>query len=317
MPGRLLRLLSLLQSRRDWSGDELAERLGVTTRTVRRDIDRLRALDYPVHGVTGTAGGYRLVSGKNLPPLLLDDEEAVAVAIGLVTAGGGSVAGIEESSVRALAKLEQVLPARLRPRLTALTTATESVPHRHGTPRLDPGVLVVLAACCRDREILAFDYRGRGGELSARRVEPHTLVTFQGFWYLLAYDPGRADWRTFRVDRIERPAPTHARCPPRVLPAPDAATYLTRSFARARYRHTARMRVRLPAESVRAGVFARIPWEVRDEEAGWSAVRLSAESAELVVQYVAAIAALGAEFTLDAPAEVTDRLRTLGHRLAG
>jgi predicted DNA-binding transcriptional regulator YafY len=315
MPGRLLRLLSLLQSRREWSGRELAERLGVTDRTVRRDIDRLRALDYPVDSATGTAGGYRLASGKNLPPLLLDDDEAIAVATGLVTAAGSSVAGIEESSMRALAKFEQVLPARLRPRLAALTGATAAVPHRDA-PRVDPTVLAALASCCRDQEILSFDYRRRGGERSARRVEPHNLVTVQGRWYLLAYDPDRADWRTFRVDRIGRPNPTHRHFTPRDLPAPDAVTYLTRSFATATYRYTAWITVRLPADTVRASLFTQIPGEIDVHGPDECTVRLSTDSAELVTQYIAAIAALGAEFTLNAPEEITHRVRDLGRRLA-
>ena len=315
MPGRLLRLLSLLQSRREWTGPELAERLGVTTRTVRRDIDRLRALDYPVDSTTGTAGGYRLASGRNLPPLLLDDEEAVAVALSLVTAAGGSVTGIEDSSMRALAKLERVLPARLRPRLAALGGAAEAVPAR-GAPRVDPAVLAVLASCCRDHRPLTFDYRSRSGDSGERRVEPHHLVALQGHWYLIAYDPGRADWRTFRVDRIGGPVPAHGRFTPRELPAPDAASYLTRSLAAAEYRHSARLTVALGAEEVRSRLFAHVPGRIEPRGRDACAVRLSAQAAELVVQYVAAITALGAAVTLEeASPEVRARLRALRDRL--
>ncbi|GAA2440497.1 WYL domain-containing protein [Actinomadura vinacea] len=281
---------------------------------MRRDIDRLRALDYPVESTTGTAGGYRLVSGRDLPPLLLDDEEAIAVALGLVTAAGGSVAGIEESSMRALAKLERVLPARLRPRLAALGGATAAVPAR-GAPRVDPAVLAVLASCCRDRRALAFDYRPRAGDATERRVDPHHLVTHQGRWYLIAYDPDRADWRTFRVDRIERPVPRHGRFLPRELPAPDAAAYLTASFAGASYRYTARITVELGADAVRSRLFAHIPGDIEEHGPDACTVRLSADSAELVTQYVAAIAALGAGCALDAPEEITDRLRALRTRL--
>ena len=313
MPGRLLRLLALLQSRREWSGAELAGRLGVTTRTVRRDIDRLRALDYPVDSVTGTAGGYRLVSGTSLPPLLLDDDEATAVAVGLITAPG-SVAGIGESSVRALAKLEQVLPARVRPRLAAVSGTTAAVGYRHVTPAADPSVLAVLASCCRDHEILSFGYSGRDGQTSTRRAEPHNLVTAQGFWYLLAYDPDRDGWRTFRVDRITGPLPTHRHFTPRELPAPDAATFLTRSFATARYRHTASITVALPAETVRARLFAPIPGEIT-ADGDECTIRLSADSPELVVQYIAAIAALGADFTLHADDDITRRVHNLGQSL--
>ncbi|KGI82518.1 DeoR faimly transcriptional regulator [Actinopolyspora erythraea] len=316
LPTRVLRLLALLQSRREWSGAELAERLGVTRRTVRRDIDRLRALDYPVVGTTGTAGGYRLTSGERLPPLQLTDDEAVAVAAGLVRASGGAAAGVAESSMRALAKLERMLPARLRPRLATLARTGTAV-ERGDPPPVDAGVMAVLAGCAHDREIVSFDYRDRHDRPSGRRVEPHGLVTVHGLWYLLAYDPDRADWRTFRVDRIDRPARTHRSCPPRQLPAPDAASYLRDSFASASYRYTARMAVRLPAETVRAGVFGPIPGEIREDGAAGCVVRLSAESPELVTQYVAVVAALGGEFTLDTCEEITSRLRGLGNRFAG
>lgn len=314
MPGRLLRLLALLQTRREWSGGELATRLGVTDRTVRRDIERLRALDYPVTGTTGTTGGYRLAAGRDVPPLVLDDEEALAVAVGLVTAAGGGVAGVEDSSMRALVKLEQVLPARLRPRLVALTQAMAAMPVRRG-PRADPGVLVVLAACCRDDEMVSFDYRGRAGVPGARRVEPHSLVVWQGLWYLVAFDPDRAGWRTFRVDRITGAARTFRRFEPHELPAVDAAGYLAASFAGARYRHTARLTVALAADAVRDGVFASIPGEVEAVGSAECVVGLTAETPELVVQFVLAIAALGAEFTVAASTEVAERIRVVGVRL--
>ncbi len=314
MPSRLLRLLSLLPTRRQWSGAELADRLAVTERTVRRDIDRLRALDYPVRSGTGTTGGYRLTPGSNLPPLLLDDEEAIAVAIGLATAAGGSVAAIEESSLRALTKLEQVLPVRLHPRLAALTGVTASVPHPEA-PRVDPTVLAVLASCCRAEELLSFDYRNRAGEPSARRVEPHHLITVQDHWYLLAYDPDRTGWRTFRVDRINGPASTHRRFARRELPTPDPATFLTRSFAKASYRHTARITIAMPADAVRAGVWGTIPGDIEAHDDHTCTVRLSAESLQLVLQYLATIAALGAEFSVDAPQEITHRLQHLGRQL--
>src|SRR5438034_4950341 len=170
---RLLRLLGLLQTRRDWTSAELATRLNVTTRTIRNDVARLRALGYPVDARPGVAGGYRLGSGSSLPPLLLDDEETVAVAIGLRTAANGSVAGIEEAAVRALAKLEQVLPSRLRHRIDLLRTAT--VTPRHGGPTVAPDVLTAIAAACRDHRRLRFDYRTHGGTDQSREVEPHRL----------------------------------------------------------------------------------------------------------------------------------------------
>jgi predicted DNA-binding transcriptional regulator YafY len=317
MPSRLLRLLSLLQTRREWSGAELAARLGVTTRTVRRDIERLRALDYPVASAPGTAGGYRLTSGRNLPPLLLDDDEVVAVALGLVAAAGTGVTGVADSAVRALTKLERGLPGRLRPRLAALGTASVVVTSTEA-PGVDPAVLAVLAACCHDREIVSFDYRGRDGTAGARRVEPHHLVTVRGHWYLVAYDLDRHDWRSFRVDRLTRPVSTRHRFTPRTLPAPDPATYLTRSFAAAEYRHGARLVVALSADELRRRLFTTVPGEISPTGPETCAVRLSAESAELVTQYTVLLMALDAEVTLvGASPEVERRLRGLRRTLPG
>ncbi|YCK38056.1 helix-turn-helix transcriptional regulator [Actinomadura sp. ATCC 39365] len=225
---RLLRLLSLLQTHRHWSGADLAERLGVATRTVRRDVERLRELGYPVHATQGAAG-YQLGAGASLPPLLLDDDEAVAVAVGLRTAAGGSVAGIEETSLRALSKLEQVLPSRLRHRVNALNVATVRV---GGTgPTVSPDTLMAIAETCRRRERLRFDYTSpRGGE-SIRQVEPHSLVSFGRHWYLVAWDLDRDDWRTFRVDRLTPRTPTGRRFPPREPPEGDVATYLAHQLS--------------------------------------------------------------------------------------
>ncbi|TDD13854.1 YafY family transcriptional regulator, partial [Actinomadura sp. KC06] len=205
---RLLRLLSLLQARREWPGPELAGRLGVSVRTVRRDVDRLRELGYPVHATPGAAGGYGLEAGTAMPPLLLDDEEAVAIAVGLRAAAGGAVEGIGEASVRALAKLEQVLPSRLRRRVTALHTATTPLTGPPAGPAVDPETLTVLAAACRDRERVRFAYRDAGGAETGRHAEPYGLVTAGRRWYLVAYDADRGAWRTFRADRISRPRPT-------------------------------------------------------------------------------------------------------------
>jgi predicted DNA-binding transcriptional regulator YafY len=216
---RLLRLLSLLQARPDWPGGELAERLGVSSRTVRRDIERLRDLGYPVQATRGAAD-YRLGAGATLPPLLLDDDEAVAVEIGLRTAAGGTVAGIEETSVRALAKLEQVLPSRLRHRVNALHAVT--VPMGSGTAPVDPGVLTLIATACRDHERLRFDYHNHSGTSSTRTVEPHRLVHTGRRWYLLAWDTDREAWRTFRVDRVEPHIPTGPRFTPASHPTPTS-----------------------------------------------------------------------------------------------
>ena len=201
---RLLDLLSLLQARRDWPGAELAERLEVSGRTIRRDVGRLRALGYPVESLTGPAGGYRLRAGTAMPPLLLDEEEAIAIAVGLSTAARSSVAGIEETSIRALVKLEQVLPAHLRRRVAALGSATIAGPVTG--PTVDPQDLTTIAAACRDSECLRFHYRSRDGTTTRREVEPHSLVNLGRRWYLVAWDRRREDWRTFRMDRHQRPA---------------------------------------------------------------------------------------------------------------
>ncbi|WP_238412966.1 helix-turn-helix transcriptional regulator [Saccharothrix deserti] len=304
MPGRMLRLLSLMQGRRDWTGPELAERLGVTDRTVRRDIERLRELGYPVDGTTGTAGGYRLASGRNLPPLLLDDDEAVAVAVDLRTAAG--VNGIEESSTRALAKLEQVLPARLRQRIGAVRDAI-AVMTVDG-PVSDPAALGVLAAACRDHEVVAFTHRGE-----ERRVEPRSLVTAYRRWYLLAYDPAREDWRTFRVDRMDAPRATGRRFTPRELPS-DPAEYVARSLTTAPYRFTCTATVDAPAAVVRSRLVVALPGRVEAVDERTCRVRLGANA----IEHVAAdLLLLGADYTLDASPELLAALREVGSRLTG
>src|SRR4051812_4389528 len=236
---RLLTLLSLLQARRDWAGAELAERLQVSGRTIRRDVERLRALGYPVQALTGPAGGYRLRAGTAMPPLLLDEEEAVAIAVGLGTAARASVTGIEETSIRALLKLEQVLPAHLRRRVAALAVATVA-PAAVG-PTVDPQQLTTIAAACRDAERLRFEYSSRAGTRTRRDVEPHALVNRGRRWYLVAWDRGRGEWRTFRVDRLERPAPAGVRFAPRTLPAADPAAFVEASIAGAFTRFEARV----------------------------------------------------------------------------
>ncbi|MFD4369532.1 helix-turn-helix transcriptional regulator [Rhodococcus sp. NPDC058521] len=314
LPERMLRLLGLLQSRRIWSGAELAQRLRVTERTVRRDIERLRALDYAVTGTTGTAGGYRLAAGSNIPPLTLEDEEVVAVAAGLAMAGRGGISGIEDASLTAMVKLEQIFPPRLRPQLAAISRATSAAPGDDAA-HVDPATLAILAACCREHEIVRFDYRGRGGRVSPRRVEPHSLVTHRGFWYLVADDHDRGDWRTFRIDRIDTPRRTHRPADRRELPATDAVSFVMRSLAAANYRYTARLTVDLSEAAVRDGIYGPIPGEIDALGPGRCQVRLTAESPDLVTQYIVLVAALGAEFILDAPPDITGRLRRLGTRL--
>ncbi|MFD7654936.1 helix-turn-helix transcriptional regulator [Actinosynnema sp. NPDC059797] len=305
MPARMLRLLSLMQGRRDWTGAELAERLGVTDRTVRRDVERLRELGYPVTGTTGTAGGYRLVSGRDLPPLLLDDDEAVAVAVGLRTAAG--VTGVEESATRALAKLHQVLPARLRHRVRAVGDAIAVM--RLDGPDADPAVLGVLAAACRDHEVVAFTHRG-----AERRVEPYRLVTAQRRWYLLAHDPSRDDWRTFRVDRLGAPRATGRRFAPRPLPG-DPAEHVARSLTRAPYRHTATARVAAPADVVRARLVVALPGKVEPVDEGTCLVRLGADAAGPIA---ADLALLDADYVLeDVSPDLPAALAEVAARLTG
>jgi predicted DNA-binding transcriptional regulator YafY len=314
MPGRLLRLLSLLQSRREWSGRELADRLGVTERTVRRDVDRLRSLDYPVTGTTGTAGGYRLGSGTHLPPLQLDDDEAIAVALGLVGAAGGGVSGMADSSMSALAKLEQVLPARLRPQLAAMGSSAEAIP-RPGVPQVDPGVLAVLAGCCRNHEIVAFGYHGRARSVTRRRVEPHQLLTLGWRWYLLAFDPSRDDWRIFRVDRIDEVVPALHRFTARVLPAPDAPTYLLESFTSAEYLHSVHLTVQAPAATISATFEGVVRGIVEPVDSSSCVVRFSADTPAMLLTQVAAIAALGPFVVDQATPETAALIAQVGERL--
>jgi predicted DNA-binding transcriptional regulator YafY len=304
---RLLTLLSLLQARRDWPGGELAERLEVSRRTIRRDVERLRTLGYPVESLTGPAGGYRLAAGTAMPPLLLDDDEAIAIAVGLRTAARASVTGIEETAVRALVKLEQVLPGHLRRRVQALAAATTALPAPG--PTVDPQILTVLAAACRDRERVRFAYQARDGASGRRDVEPHALVNRGRRWYLVCWDRARQDWRTFRVDRIEEPTPLAARFAPRALPAADPAAFVEQRFAALPSRYEARITLHAPAESIRVAP----PWgtvtpideqtcEYRtgDDDLGWLATR---------------VAMLGVDFEVHEPPELIEQLRVLARRL--
>ena len=306
---RLLRLLSLLQTPRDWTGAELAERLEVSPRTIRHDIDRLRGLGYPVHANRGAIGGYRLEPGANLPPLLLEDDEAVAVAVGLRTAAGGAVTGIEETSLRALAKVEQVLPTRLRRKVNALQTSTILVTQRPG-PTVDADVLSLLAGACRDHAGLRFDYEDRRGSPSRRTVEPHRLVNAGRRWYLVAWDTDRTDWRTFRVDRIEPRPPAGPRFTPRALP-PDReiAAEVARRAGEATWQFRARVIVHAPAEYVRN----RLPISVEVNSIGEDtcAFEPGSDHPEMLALY---LGMLGADFTIAESPELVAALRTLTGR---
>jgi predicted DNA-binding transcriptional regulator YafY len=305
---RLLRLLSLLQARRDWTSTELAARLGVTTRTIRNDIDRLRSLGYPVDARPGVAGGYRLGTHGALPPLLLDDEEAVAVAVGLRTAASGSVAGIEETSVRALAKLQQVLPARLRHRISAFQSYTLPMPS-YG-PQVDPDVLTMIAGACRDHELLRFDYRAHSGATGRRSAEPYRLLNDRRRWYLVAWDTERDDWRTFRVDRIEPRTPTGPRFTPRALPPDREITaQVARGIGEATWRYRARVIVHAPAAYVRS----RLPIPVEVEPLGEDrcAFEPGSDHPQMLALY---LGMLDADFTIVQSPELVDALRKLTSR---
>ncbi|SFQ50164.1 Predicted DNA-binding transcriptional regulator YafY, contains an HTH and WYL domains [Amycolatopsis arida] len=304
---RLLTLLGLLQSRREWPGSELAERLGVSTRTVRRDVDTLRALDYPVEVALGPAGGYRLGAGATLPPLLLDDEEAVAVAVGLRTAAGSGVGGVGETAPRALAKLERMLPDRLRRRIGALQVSTVDVP---GRPVVDAAELAAVAAACRDRECLRFDYRDRAGREQRREAEPHELVAWGGRWYLVAWDRGREGWRTFRVDRMRCRTPTGPRFPPRPVPGGNPAAFVTASVARA-WPHTATVVLAVPAESEVARAAATYG-RIEPVDADHCRLRLGADSPHALVFL---LGGLEVDFVLEDPPELAERLRRQADRL--
>jgi predicted DNA-binding transcriptional regulator YafY len=305
---RLLRLLSLFQAQRYWSGAELCVRLQVTSRTLRRDVDRLRSLGYPVNSTSGTAGGYQLGAGATLPPLLLDDDEAVAVAVGLRTAASGTVTGIEEASVSALSKLQQVLPERLRRRVTALHSYI--LPLTSTGPTVDAETLAVIAAACRDRQKLRFDYQSREGVASAREVEPHRLVHTGRRWYLAAWDESRDDWRTFRVDRIATGLATGLRFAPRPAPDGDFAAYVTRSVSYGPYPHQAVILLRASIEAVSE----RLPAAAGTLQAvdeGSCVLHTGATSLDMLAFHLTMI---GFEFEVREPPELIARIRCLAER---
>lgn len=308
---RLLRLLTLLQSRRDWPGAELASRLGVTTRTVRNDVARLRSLGYPVEAMPGVTGGYRLGAGGSLPPLLLEDDEAVAVAVGLRSAAGRGVSGMEESALRALVKLEQFLPARLRHRVTALQAYTVGAGGGGGGPEVEAGVLVRVAAACRDHEVLWIDYQKHDGTESSRSVEPYRLVHWGRRWYLVAWDRTRNGWRMFRADRLRLGRAHGARFVPRDPPAEDMLDYVRGGIRSAAGRVAARVVVEAPAAVIAARVPADIPVEAIDD--GRCVVHAYGSSIGVLACY---LGLLEADFTVVEPAELVDQLTVLGARYA-
>lgn len=307
---RLLRVLSLLQTRSHWAGSELAERLAVHPRTLRRDIDRLRQLGYPIHASSGVAGGYAFRAGQSLPPLLLDDEEALAVAIALQVAASGTVSGVEESSLRALVKLAQVMPARLRRRTEALRSAI--VPLQRMGPTIDAGVLATLAGACRDQLQVGLRYRDMRGQSSVRTVEPQGLVHTGSRWYLVAWDPARDDWRTFRIDRVEGAPRTGAHFAPRAAPAGDLRAYVAGSLAGMHPGEQVRVVLHQPREVM----LRRIPpsaatLEVMDEMR--CLMLCGAGQLDSLVYW---LLALDVDFDVLAPPALRERLRAAGDRLA-
>jgi predicted DNA-binding transcriptional regulator YafY len=308
---RMLRLLSLLQTHRYWPGGELSERLEVSARTLRRDIERLRDLGYSVDAVRGVAGGYQLrAGGSSLPPLLLEDEEAVAIAVGLRTAAAGAVSGMEETSIQALTKVIGLMPPRLRRQMDAIQSQTDGVPWGGG-PTIDAAVLTTLAQACRDDEPLTFDYTARDAEPTHRRVEPHRLVSLGRRWYLVAYDRDRQDWRSFRVDRISDPEATGQRFRPRELPAEDAPAFVRAGIRSRPQRYDVRVRFAAPAAEVDAYVGR---WAIIEPD-GDGACRMTMASDTLDWPMMV-LAHLDRDFTVDGPPELVDLVASAAARFS-
>jgi predicted DNA-binding transcriptional regulator YafY len=313
---RLLALLSLLQMRREWTGSELSSRLEVDVRTVRRDVEKLRSLGYPIESARGVAGGYRLGAGGELPPLLLDDAEAVAVAVGLRTAASGSVSGIEDASVRALAKLEQLLPSRLRRRVRTLGEATSAFTFL--TERVDADLLTDVAAACRDTMQVRFSYLTRDERAGERHAEPAAVVYSGSRWYLLAWDLERDDWRTFRVDRIRGRLRPAGRGRARAVPGGDPAAYVRSRLQSAGERIAGEDappgRVRVAAAPGR--LRGRVP-------SRWATVEPDGDHASVITtrgpwrqEFLVWMATLGEPFQVLDPPELVDAARGLAERLA-
>ncbi len=282
---RVLRLLTLLQRRPVWTGPELATELDVTDRCIRRDVERLRALGYPVNATQGVGGGYQLGPGQQLPPLLLDDEEAIATAVSLRLAAGGTVAGASEAALRTLTKLDQVMPPRLRAEVRALQDATSTL--TGGGVEVDGEVLMTLARACRDAVRVTFEYAAREGDASRRTVEPVQLVATARRWYLMAWDTDRDDWRTFRLDRMRDTAGTTWRFRPREHP--DPASYVQQSVVASPYRYVARVRIHAEAAVVREQVPPQVG-SVEPEAAGWSLLTVGGDDLGWLVAHLARLA---------------------------
>ncbi len=309
---RMLALLGLLQARSDWSGAELAERLGVTDRTVRNDMERLRGLGYPVDAVRGPGGRYRLGVGTKLPPLLLEEDEAVAVAIGL--RAGATVQGIEETSARALAKLEHVLPHRLQRRVNALKHAVAAGPENTGSNVEDPVVdaeqLAEIAAAVRDCEELRFDYAEGGRDQARHQVEPYRLVSWQRRWYVVARDARDDTWAPYRLDWVTLKRPGGRRFTPHPLPGEDYTSFVLRQVAFSGWSVHARIPVDAPAETVLARINPTVG-VVESVDDDHCVLVTGADSVEMIAVY---LGLLGLDFHVADPPELVDAVTALGER---
>lgn len=312
--GRALKLLSLLQSHRFWSGTELAARLEVTERTVRRDVDRLRELGYQVDSTTGKFGGYRLATGSHMPPLILDDEEAVAVAVGLRYAAAAAIQGFDETSLRALAKIESLLPHRLRRRVSALHSSVTSMRRSGDGAVVDSEALSVLAAGCRDKECVRFEYRRGDGEISKRLVEPHQLVAVGHRWYLVAWDQLRVDWRTFRLDRLNNVRLVGSHFTLRAIPGGDAEVYAASSLGLMAPQQEATLAIQATFPELEEVLrwFDHGPIET---DVNRCRVRIRSEDIGRLTMAVARIA-LVAPVTVVEPAELVDQVNALALNLS-
>ncbi len=306
---RMLRLLSLLQTHRYWPGGELAGRLEVSPRTLRRDVDRLRELGYVVDAVRGVAGGYQLRAGGQLPPLLLEDEEAVAVAVSLQSSAAGGTPGMEETSVQALSKVVALMPPRLRRQMDALRSQTERLPWSGG-PALDPALLSTLAQACRDSEPIHFTYRARDADPTDRWVEPHRMVSMGRRWYLVAYDRDRQDWRSFRVDRISEPRTSGQTFRPRELPADDALSFVQAGIRRMPQRYAVRVALEADPDEVRAFVGR---WATISGSPGGAVLEMNVDTLEWPLFILANI---DAEFLVEAPQELADAVTRTADRFS-
>lgn len=306
---RLLQLLSLLQVHREWTGSALAERMDVTERTVRRDIGKLRSLGYPISASPGVAGGYQLGAGAQLPPLLLDDGEAIAVALGLATIASGPIAGIGEASVRALAKLEQVLPPRLRPRFSALkgSVSTLAAP----TSLVDPDCLTAISSAVSQRRAIGFTYGNSDGVTSRRVVEPYRLVDTGRRWYLVAWDTMREDWRTFRVDRISSAPTERHKYLPRPLPTENLVDYVQQSITRSPYRYDVVVRFHAPLARIAEHIGPSLA-QLQPDGPEQTILRAGWDSLDYSLMH---LSMLNVDFDVLEPVELRERARQMAARL--